>query len=118
MGRRSMTVQERLADISKRTGLSEEILRRAFAGETESVIESIKRGESATLIGRCSIKPELRSRLGIGGGFTQQIKLSAKAVNSLEGALEGLDRFVQPETEAQKQEIPAGVRVMQLSGLQ
>ena len=58
-----MTVSERLADISARAGFSEEIVRKVLNAERESILESLKHGERATLIGRATIIPSLRTRL-------------------------------------------------------
>lgn len=52
-----MTVQERIDDICKKSGMSEDIVRRVLNAEKASVIESLKRGERATIIGRCILRP-------------------------------------------------------------
>ncbi len=118
MARRSMTVQERLADISKRTGLSEEIIRRVFSGETASILDSLKRGEPATLIGRCSITPELRNKLSIGGEVRGKIKGNVKLSGALESELAKITSFEKAADDDEEMPTASGVRVMQLSALQ
>ncbi|MBO5388684.1 MAG: hypothetical protein J6A59_11190 [Lachnospiraceae bacterium] len=54
-----MTTQERYNDICKICGLSEDIVRRVLNAERQSVANSLKRGERATLVGRVTIRPEL-----------------------------------------------------------
>lgn len=119
MARRGMTVAERLADISKRSGLSEEILRRAFKAEAESAVESLKRGESATFIGRGVVYPELRNRLAVGGDIRKEVKLTMKPADSLTASLRGIEKFeAGTAAEVEEKELPSGVRVIQLSALQ
>ena len=110
-----MTVKERLEDISKRCGMSEDIVRRVLDAEKKSIIDSLKRGERATLIGRCVIIPELRSRLGVGCTMEKKIKLSATVTSSLASEFKDLGNF---ETNINNEEsIPEGVMMMQLSSL-
>lgn len=52
-----MTVSERIKDIAARTGLSELIVRTVIEAECESSAETLSRGETTTLLGRCIIKP-------------------------------------------------------------
>ena len=63
----SLTVQQRLKDICSRCGLSEEIVKRVLSAERDSIVESLKHGERATLIGRCVLRPEKRQKLETGG---------------------------------------------------
>lgn len=88
-----MTVKERIEDISLKSGMSEDIIRRVLNAERESLVESLKRGEKATLIGRCVIEPEFRQRLQPGGELGMVIKLSAKVSNSIRTELEKISYF-------------------------
>lgn len=88
-----MTIAERYADICKISGLSEDIVRRVINAETQSIIGSLKRGERATLIGRCVIIPEIRSKLAVGAGVKNYIKLSATVAPSLKDKLEEISEF-------------------------
>lgn len=110
-----MTVQERIEDIVKRSGLSEPIVRRVMQAETESCIESLKRGERTTLIGRCTLRPELRTKLAVGGTMSKVVKITAAPSKSLEDELQGLTDWVVPQEEDNS--LPPGIRIMQIPGL-
>ena len=110
---RKMTVKERLEDVSERSGLSEDIIRRVFNAERESIIDSLKRGEKATLIGRCTIEPELRQRLDVGGGLRKIVKLSARVSTSLSNELEDIEEFKDGEEEINME----GIMLMEIGSL-
>lgn len=112
---KSMTVQERIDDIVKRSGFSEEIVRRVLNAERESILESLKHGERATLIGRCTIVPELRKSLDIGGKIKTVIKLKASPSYSLESELVGLEGFIKRDTGDDDND--EGIMLRQLPGL-
>lgn len=76
-----MTVTERIIDIQKRTGLSENIIRSVLKAETDSVINSLKKGEKATLIGRCTFTPVKKSKLDIGGNLNTCLRVSVKSIH-------------------------------------
>lgn len=90
-----MTAQQRYEDISKRSGMSVDIVRAVLKAETESVIDSLKTGEAVNLPGRCSIKPMLRSKLVAGDqpSCINIIKLKAKPSSVLASALEDMREF-------------------------
>ena len=88
-----MTTQERYEDIAKKSGLSVDIIKRVLIAERESVIESLKKGERATLVGRCAIKPEIKSKLVIGGKLEKYIDLKSEITPSLKTTLEELGEF-------------------------
>lgn len=89
-----MTVNERIQDISKRTGLSEEIIRRVLGAETESVIESLQRGERATMINRCSFTPSVKTRLALGGSSVETyIKVTAKPSTMIDNHFKQVKHF-------------------------
>lgn len=112
-----MTTQERYEDISKISGLSVDIIRRVLLAERQSVINSLKRGERATLIGRCSLTPDLRSKLVVGGNMVKQIKVSASVASGLASELEGLEGFVRDSNNAIDSEETVGIMVNQISSL-
>ena len=62
-----MTVNERLNDISEISGFSVDIVRKVQQAELESILKSLKQGERATLIGRCTIEPSIGSKMAYGG---------------------------------------------------
>lgn len=88
-----MTVQARLEDISRRAGVSTDVVRRVLNAETASVTESLEHGERATLIGRVTLRPELRTRLAIGGTLTQYVKVSATVASQLADHMEEIHEF-------------------------
>ena len=90
-----MTVEERLQDICNRTGLSERVVRSVLKAETDSVIDSLKKGETATLIGRCHFKPTRKTILKVGGKLGHCIRVSTKASTKLENTLKEMDDFVE-----------------------
>ena len=88
-----MTVTERIIDIQKRTGLSENIIRFLLKAETDSVINSLKKGEKATLIGRCTFTPVKKSKLDIGGNLNTCLRVSVKASTKIENILRETEDF-------------------------
>lgn len=61
-----MNVKDRLEDISKRSGLSEDIIRRVIEASRESIIDSLSKCERATLPGICTFNPEVARRIEVG----------------------------------------------------
>lgn len=110
-----MTTQNRLDDICKISGLSEDIVRRVFDAERQSIIKSLKKGERANLIGRCVIRPELRSRIVIGGESKQYIRLYSSVSASLEALLKDLTGFEVEYDESYG--VPDGIMAKQISAL-
>jgi hypothetical protein len=88
-----MTVNERLEDISKISGFSIEIVRKILNAEQESIIESLKKGERATLIGRCTITPCMRQKIKPGMGVRPCIKLHANVSNIISDELEEMEAY-------------------------
>ena len=94
-----MNTQERYEEISRMSGLSEDIIRRVFKASRQSLAKSLKEGERATLPGLCTIYPELKTKVEIGGTISKYIKLKANASSALATELESLNRF---ETESHR----------------
>lgn len=89
-----MNIQERYDDISNISGLSEEIIRRVFKAARQSLAKSLKQGERATLPGICTLTPELKNRIDIGGeSMTTYIKLKASASSAMETELGKISNF-------------------------
>lgn len=89
-----MNIQERYDDISNISGLSEEIIRRVFKATRQSLAKSLKQGERATLPGICTLTPELKNRIDIGGeSMTTYIKLKASASSAMETELGKISNF-------------------------
>ena len=110
---RGMTTQERYSDISKKSGMSVEVVRRVLLAERESIIESLKRGERATIIGRCTLVPEIKSQIVVGGTLKNYIKVSAGTASSLESELKELTEF--EDTDIREED--DGVRLTQIPAL-
>lgn len=78
-----MHLQDRLDDIVKRTGLSEEIVRRVLKASQESLIDSMIEGENATLPGLCTFIPLEKQKLGIGMTTETYVKIKINPSNSI-----------------------------------
>jgi len=92
-----MTVNERLEDISRISGFSVEIIRKIQKAELESIVKSLKRGERATLIGRCTIEPCIRQKIKPGKGVVNYVKLRASVSHVISDELEKLEAFEKPD---------------------
>ena len=55
-----LTIDERLADISARTGLSKDMIRSVFSATRDSLAESLRREDRATIPGICTFTSEIR----------------------------------------------------------
>lgn len=111
-----MTNQERYADISRISGLSEDIVKRVIAAERESILNSLKRGERAALIGRCVIRPEIKSKLVIGGTLKSYIDLKSEVTSSLKSSLEEMGSFEIADDNVEN-EHESGIRLRQIPSL-
>ena len=103
-----MTTQERIDDICKISGLSEDIVRRVMDAEKKSIAKSLRKGERATLIGRAVIRPEVKRRIVTdevqGPHWETYIKLSASPASSPEAMLKDLDKFEAPVAQSETNE--------------
>jgi hypothetical protein len=108
-----MNVKERIEDISSRCGMSEDIIRRVLDAERESIVESLKKGERATLIGRCTLVPELVQGLNV-NGITLEIRIKANPSRALSNEFEGMNGFTQEQDEEEQYE---RIKIKQLPGL-
>ena len=89
-----MNIQQRYEDISRISGLSEDIIRRVFKATRQSLASSLKHGKRATIPGICTITPEIKNRINIGGdSMSTYIKLKASASSAMESELCGIDNF-------------------------
>jgi len=110
-----MTVDEILKDIGKRCGQSEEVIRDVLRAETESAEERLRKGERATLMGRCTLTPVMGQKLGIGQGIALENELKVKAkATAMENRLKDVRQF---ETKEDNEAIPACIRIHQVPGL-
>lgn len=111
-----LTTQERLDDICKISGLSESIVRRVMDAERQSIANSLRRGERATLIGRCVIRPEIREKVNIGGTITSYVKLKSSPTASLESMLSDLSGFEIDDND-EDDNLPEGIMITQIPAL-
>lgn len=112
-----MTVQERIDDICKKSGMSEDIVRRVLNAEKASVIESLKRGERATIIGRCILRPQIQKKLVVGGEIVSTIKVRAEVSHGIQSELAEHEKFLGDDIEKDTSKLPDGIRVMQIQAL-
>ena len=98
-----MSIQDRYDDVAAISGLSEDIIRRVYKATGQSVAKSLSRGERATVPGICTLVPEIRSRLNIGGTSTDYIKVKASASSSLASKVEKLESFDKSEKDVNKE---------------
>lgn len=110
---KSMTKQERLDDICGICGLSEDLVRRVQQAETISIIKSLKRGERATLHGRCSYTPQMRNKVHIGGRIAKSMSVRVQAAPSLLSEIENIEDYEVSSI----QEPETGIRLNQISSL-
>jgi len=96
-----MNTQERYDEISRLSGMSEDIIRRVLKASRQSLAQSLKNGDRATLPGICTIYPELKSKILIGGQPSTYVKLKASASSALATELENVSKF---ETESDRDE--------------
>ena len=90
-----MGIQDRYDDISKISGISEEVIRRVYKATAESLAQSLKRGERATLPGICTMIPEIRHRLEEGGESVRYYtKIKCQPSSSMEHKLSNIQGFV------------------------
>ena len=95
-----MNIQERYDDIARISGFSEDVIRRIFKATRQSLAESLKKGERATLPGICTVMPEVRYKLDCGGEtMSSYIKLKASASSALETELAKIQNFKSEEYE-------------------
>lgn len=97
-----MSISERYADIAKRSGISEAVVQRVLAAQTESAVDTLKKGGSVTIPGLCTIAPELRQGISRDiGGFKEgkYIKVKASVLHSLQSRMAEVDRYTEEDTD-------------------
>lgn len=103
---RGMNTQERMEDISRRSGLSIDICRRVINAEAASITDSLRKGERATLTGRVTLRPEIRQKIAEGGILVKKLKIKAEVSQTLENALSDIVEFeniFEPKVDEEKQ---------------
>lgn len=88
-----MTVTERIEDISAKSGMSTEVVRRVLSASRDSLISTLKKGEKSTLPGIATYSIKNKSD-GVSVGVRS--KVSLKILNALE---DGIKPYVEESTE-------------------
>lgn len=114
MAKRSLTVQERIEDIMIRSNLSEQIVRQVFKAGSESVADSLRKGEKAMIPGVCSIRPIFKRKVTKSGDTKSVLDARCDPLLSLSTRLEDIESLNGVEEE---QEFEVGIRIVQLESL-
>lgn len=89
-----MNIQDRYNEISKISGLSEDVIRSVLKACRQSLAKSLKHGDRATLPGICTMLPEIKNKVEIGGTtVTSYIKIKVKPSNAMASELEKISKF-------------------------
>lgn len=94
-----MTVQERLQDISKRSGVNIDMVRSVLNAEAMSITESLLRGEKATMIGRVTLRPDMRIKPIVGGGTKKVICVHSTLSSAIQQKLDDVPGWKEPDGE-------------------
>lgn len=108
-----MQAKDRYQEIAEISGMSEAVVRRVLEAEKESVVNSLKRGERATLLGRCVMRPEISQRLGMDGKLENEIKVKISVANAITSALKGVTEFENEEVAYE-----SGIRLKRIPDLE
>ena len=95
-----MTVSERYADISRRTGLSEDIIRSILSATRDSIADSLRREDRATIPGICTFTSEMRRMMKL-NPETQSME-STKFVKIKSKPSEAFEQLINTESSIQK----------------
>lgn len=108
-----MTVSERINDISRRSGFSEKIIRSVLDAERASVIDSLKKGEKATMIGRATLVPTVRNKLNCETmTLGRYVAVTAKPASVIKAEMEKLQGY-----EKEDEVINPNISVKQIASL-
>lgn len=79
-----MNITDRYDDIAKRSGFSEDVVRRILKATTQSLVESLQNGESATLPGICRLVPNIKYKPNLATlEYENVVRVKALALESL-----------------------------------
>lgn len=125
-----MSAQNRYDDIARRSGLSEEVVRRVLRAAKESLAQSLKNDDRATLPGICTMLSEQRSKLVPGSIVpVTYTKIKAKASNAMETevnktAISNVENKASDDTTDENSaklniinDKPSGIRLRQINAL-
>lgn len=108
-----MQAKDRYQEIAEISGMSEAVVRRVLEAEKESVINSLRRGERATLLGRCVMRPEMSQKLGFNGELVNEIKVKISVANAITSALKEVTEFESGEVVTE-----SGIRLRRIPDLE
>lgn len=92
----AMSAGDRIDDICRISGMSEDIVRRVLTASRESLVKSLRCGERATLPGIVTATPEVRGKLAASEReikAANEIRVKAKISNCIESELKGMSGF-------------------------
>lgn len=116
MAKKSLSVQERIADIVKRSNLSEQIVRQVFKAGADSVAESLRKGESAMLPGICSMRPIFKRKVTKFGDTKSVLDARCDPLSSLSTRLEDIESL-NDNVDTLESDFEVGIRIVQLEAL-
>lgn len=87
-----MTVCERIGDISERSGMSPEIVRRVLKASRESLVSTLQKGEKSTLPGIATYKPTLKKN-----GVGVRSRISTTILTELTEGIEDIQEEIEDE---------------------
>lgn len=91
----SMSVMERIADISERSGMSDTVVRRVLKASRESLIESLKKGEKSTLPGIATYRVvKKQSGMGVRSRISDTIVCQLRDIDDTEEVTEDISEYI------------------------
>lgn len=99
---KAKTIPERTADICNRSGLPADVVQRVLEARAESILDDLKHGMRVVDYGVCSLKPQISSKLAVGGGVKQTVSVKCSPSPRIVDALNALDKFEIDESDNDK----------------
>lgn len=115
---RGMDSKEALRFIASRCGLSEDMVRRVQKAESEYVLQELAAGHNATLPGRGTFTPDIRSKLLVGGSLSKYVCANFKISSSIKNELAKLHEYKNRDIATDSLDDAEGVLLTQIPGLQ
>ena len=91
-----LTVLERINDISERSGMSQEIVRRVLKASKESLVYTLQKGEKSTLPGIATYKVAAKKD-GVGVRFRISTTILTELTDYKEEQKEETDKYIDIE---------------------
>jgi hypothetical protein len=109
-----MTIQERIEDIVKRSGHSEEVVRSVLKAEAESTAASIRNGENAVMPFIGKARPIFRRKVNKTGETKSVLDVRIDPLHSYSDRFEDIENF---KGDMYDEESIAGIRCVQIEAL-